>query len=146
MDTGRSSIMKNLINTGKGYHLSLNDPGIYEKIRYLQLKNGRLLYYAALALERQADLYLSEFRETRNRRSYRNYKKKLQEALNIMRKSWKNGCIYAGKEILRIDRRLAGTLCGSSQLLTRIIDFSTLLLLCFITGLLIPAVIYLLVR
>lgn len=146
MDTGRYYIMKNLINTGTGYYLSLNDPGIYEKIRHSPYVNGKMLYTAALALEKQADIYLADFRKTRSRHSYSNYRKKLQESLSMMRKSWKNGFVYAGKDILRIDRRLTGTLYSGSSLLTKIIDLATLLFLCFIAGLIIPFVVYLLIR
>ncbi|MCL5056445.1 MAG: hypothetical protein M1130_00290 [Actinobacteria bacterium] len=146
MNTGYSHIIKNLINTGDGYYISLNDPGIYEKIKHSHAGNGKFLYNAALALEKQADLCLREFRETRSRRSYRNYRKRLQESLEIMRKSWEKGCICAGKDILRIDRRLGSKSHYAPHLLTIIIDFSTLLLLCLITGLLIPVVVYLLIR
>lgn len=137
-----SHISKNLLNTGTGHYLSINDARIYEKILRYNFRDGRFLYDAALTLEKQAEHHLLEFRATRKKAFYKKYKKGLEEALSTMRKSWKSGFSYAGKEILRIDKRLDGKTAGK-PLPIKLRDFIILLLVCFTAGLFIPVIAYL---
>jgi hypothetical protein len=135
---------KNLLYTGTGCYLSLHDAQMYEKILRYDLKDEKFLYSAALILEKRAERHFSEFRETRKKASYRRYKKGLGEARSSMRKSWRNGCIYAGKDVLRLDNRLGRPIPARPRLFDETIDFLTLLLLCFMAGALLPVIAYLL--
>lgn len=147
MDTSRhSQTSKNLINTGTGYYISLNDTGIYEKIQRNKFRDGKFLFNAALALEKQAEQHLSAYRKTRKKSYYRNYIKRLAESMSVMRESWKSGYTYAAMEILRLDKKMNRQSRVHNQYFFNIIDFSTLLLLCLFIGMLIPAFLYFFLR
>lgn len=136
MELDRLSGMKeNLLDTGDGTYISRSDPQLWLKLLKKNPGDEKAMFHAGLGLEAEAKKNLQKYRETGMIYFYYLYRKKKAQALDLLNKSWKSGYLFAGREILRIDReksrKVPGRFPGSWLKWGLIILF---LLACFLAG------------
>ena len=137
-----ANIKDTLIHTGDGYYISSDDTQLYKKIEFLNISDGHTLYKVGLALEKQAKYNFKKFKETRRKDYFNVYKERINESMELMKKSWKSGYVYAGKDILRIYSSYSKAL--KTKLFPTKVFYLVSTIFCFLMGMMIYAVYYIL--
>lgn len=100
-----SGLKENLLDAGDGTFISRSDPQLWLKLLKKKPRDEKVMYHAGLSLEAEAKKNLQKYRETGMIYFSYLYRKKMAEALELLNKSWKGGYLFAGSEILRINRK-----------------------------------------
>lgn len=144
MELDRFSNMKeNLVDAGDGIYISKNDPQLWHKLLKKNPRDEKAMYHVGLSLEQDAQKYLSKYRETKIIYFFYLYKKKIKESLELLKKSWNAGYLFAGRELLRLNSETGYAAMNSAPgpWLKRVLLFTTSLL-CFTLGILISLLLF----
>ncbi len=86
------------------YLVSKTDRRYWQKILRFDSQNAEAMYHVGLELEVEASAALQSYRESGSRKYLELHRKRGEHAYSLLRQSWRNGFVPAGKEVARIDR------------------------------------------
>ena len=86
------------------YLVSRTDRRYWHKVLRFDSQNAEAMYHVGLELEAEASAALQNYRDSGSRKYLELHRKRGERAYSLLRQSWRNGFVPAGKEVARIER------------------------------------------